>query len=320
MKKSIKVLVVTAILCCILAVCLTACNDHDKNNGTGSNGSGNESNNSGNAVNEIQEFKTMMTAVINKFNNDLKPNALMTAVSVSEIESGGDYVDDIYTFMDGIEEKEEEQGNGVQILNNLALSNLIGMLSFGEALHETSGADKIYGIPMKYEFDKQDNLSVGYAIVQSTGTHRIAYLYSNDEQHGEVVYMYDIDYRSENDFSAEMIMLSTNKLDVQLQSGDAWYSYYFYGDTDSRCFYMTGGSDINGLQGSAVYRDMSGANVYSIDGINHVYRCFDIVKNQYTHIDIKLLRSLKDSSEYVITNELYYKIAEDLMKEYGLKI
>lgn len=311
MKKSIKILIVLTILCCMLVVGLTACSDPADNGGSNS---GNESGDVG--INEIQEFKTIMSAVLDKFAK--KPTAQIASAAEASGESL-DVIDEICEYMNGVEGKQEAQGEEKEILDSVAVTNFVAMLAFGEVLSEVSGSDKIYGVPMTLNFGENTVPSVGYAIVQSKGTHRIAYMYGSDEKIGEMVYMYDVDYRGENDFSAKMIALSLKSLDAEPKADENWFSYYFYGDTDSRACYMTGAKTSDYTDGQVAYKNKNNSSVYTTSDVGVTNTCFSKVKAQYSDIDVELIRTLKQSSKYNITHEQYMKTAGELSKEYGIE-
>ncbi len=314
MKKSIKVLVVAAILCCILAVCLTACNNPDKNNGTGSNGSGNESNNSGNAINEIEEFRSIMSNVLDKFNTKEEAQLLskMSTAKVFEYASERE----IYKFMESAEKEVYEKD---EILDMVALSNFIAMFSYGEVLSQVSGTDKIYDIPMKVDMGEDIFPHTGYVIVKSKGTHRIAYLYASSEKYGEIVYMYDIDYISAENFSARMLLLTMDTIEIKNERSES-ISYYIYGDTDNRAIFMKGEWSEEASYGAMAYRDIASGISYITSSEKSVDSCFAKIKSHYEGIDMELLRTLKDNVKYDIAYEQYNKVADELLEKYDVQM
>ena len=177
---------------------------------------------------KLKEFRSIMTNVLDKFNTKEEAQLLS---KMSNCEMVFDTRANVKFIIYGSAEKEVYEKD--EILDMVALSNFIAMFSYGEVLSQVSGTDKIYDIPMKVDMGEDIFPHTGYVIVKSKGTHRIAYLYASSERYGEIVYMYDIDYISAENFSARMLLLTMDTIEIKNERSES-ISYYIYGDTDNR--------------------------------------------------------------------------------------
>lgn len=307
--KKFKVFIVLTALCCLLTVVLVACNGSDKgkggDNGAGSGndvGSGNISSGNVSDVNEIEQLRHIMSVVLDEFSTRLTTaSAQLTAdVQVGEKASfeKSSAVQQIFGYLDSVEDKEVIDSDNE--LNKISIKNFISVLAYGELLSDICDTDKIYGVPIEIEMGENISPSKGYVTIKSEGTHIIAYLYGKDDEVGELIYKYDIDYISDTEFSAKMITYSNDK-----------FVYYVYGDTDGDSLLMTGDTLMYKAQNSDV--------CYKSTGATTVNSCFNKVNFELADFDFPFIRSLKDSCEKSSTHAQYTEIAEKLCEKYGVQ-
>lgn len=318
MKKS-AILIVSMILCCLLLVGLMACKDPQ-----GELPSGNKD------VNEVEEFTEIMTAVIGEFVSMAKANTSIStqlATADGEVSVGTasrDTVDDAFDYLNEAPDKEDAP-QYEQMAGSMAVTNLISVLAYVQTLGEVHDVDKIYDKPFRIEPTREtvDDVEVvysgGYAVVKSENNHKILYFYNKDDEHStEGVYKYDINYKSEDDFSAKMAMVSMDEIELGSTTKET-IAYYFYGDTNGRVLFMMGEWNRDMKSNNFVaYRGESEGAFGMFDSEKVVSDCFNFVNNDYNTIDLELVRSLKDGELKSFTWKQYMDTAEKLAKEFGL--
>lgn len=338
MKKKITVIIA---LFCIVSVlfALVACDgigDKDKssesvqsgdktNSGSQSGDNTNSGSQSGEVTtkSEIQHLRKVMTAVLNEFSGIAKySNSLLTNLSVGA--SGDGKVEfeksvalqDIYDCMGTAENKETVEEKW---MNEIAVRNFIAVLTYGELIDQYCNTDKIFGLPLEIKMAENTLPSTAYAIILSEGSRITVYFYGKDDTVGELVYKYDVDYVSDSEFSARMIMLNKSRLDSD--DNRKIGSYYFYGDTDGDVvcgLYQTNydGDD----NGSAItYKSADSDFCYRSADQVAVRQCFSKVKSEYDGIDLELVRSLKNSCQNTVDIQQYNQIADRLCEQYGIE-
>ena len=326
--KKIKMIIVSLMLCCLVAICFSACNDpNGDNNGKGGNQNG---------VNEYEEFTTIVSTVIKKYAPQQEQDGVAVAKLAAGISGNGQEsigtveglaVDDVFNYLD-YEDSKTQSSQYESTMNNMAVGNLIAVLSYVEALHEVSGDDKVYDVPMKLLPEEKDENGIhiktsgGYAIVKSQGTHRIMYSYVK-EGNSETVYKYDINYKSKDDFNATMVSVFMNENIVingstfmDMQGNNQMSLYYFYGDTNGRSLLMMGDWINADASNTLACKNGNDASVYLFNDNDILRECFLRVYSDYSRIDLTLARSLT-SAEKSFTQARYDKVAKKLCKEYG---
>ncbi len=207
----------------------------------------------------------------------------------------------------------------------MAVTNLISVLAYVQTLGEVHNTDKIYDKPFRIEPTREtvDGVEVvysgGYAVVKSDNDRKILYFYNKDDEHStEGVYKYDINYKSKDDFSAKMAMVSMDEIELGSTEKET-IAYYFYGDTNGRVLFMMGEWNKDMKSNNFVaYRGESEGAFGMFDSEKVVSDCFNFVNNDYNTIDLELVRSLKDGELKSITWRQYMDTAEKLSKEFGL--
>ena len=324
--KRMKTLIVALLLCCLLAFCFSACKDPNGDGGNGGNGGNDGDDGAQTAVNQYEEFTAIITALIKDFapQKDKDTDTVAKLAMASAPESVGTVeskkraaavaVIENLISADGMSEDSRYNTTA----NQMAAGNLIYALSIAKALNEKCGIEKdIYNVGMKI-VDDSDPDYVSYAVITSNKKTKTAYLYEVDGS-VETVYQIYVEYNSDTDYTARMIVLSMDGIIVDASKSEA-SSYYFYGDTDGRMLYMMGDWKHPQHQTQVVaYREDVDGKCYSTDDAEITKLCFNITKNDYTSIDIELLRSLKDSAENTITGEEFNGIIDSLVEEYGLE-
>ncbi|MDE5989963.1 MAG: hypothetical protein K2H36_00080 [Clostridia bacterium] len=304
--KKIKTLIVSLILCCLLVICFSACKD-PSDNGDGKD------------VNEYEEFTQIITTVIEKFAPKKEEGASIAKLAANDGTSVGtiksvsaDAAID-YLNSEGVKVEDDSYNNTA---NSMATGNLIYALSIAKALNEKCGVEKeIYDVAMKITSEEEDYCS--YAVITSSKEGKTAYLYSVDGNH-ETLYQIHVEYNSATDFSARMIVLSMDDIVVDGSKSEA-ASYYFYGDTKGKMLYMMGDWRNPEHQSQVLaYRENSDGKCYSSTDLTSVNTSFSMTKQDYTTIDLQLLRSLKDKAEKSITAEQFNELINGLAEQYGL--
>jgi len=333
MKK--KILVMVALLCIMsMLVAFAGCAGKGNGNslggetesgwqsdnvGSGNISSGNEGGSTSD-VNEVEQFGQIMTAVLNEFSGRLKTNNVLLSNLATEIVSGENVgfekspaLQEIYDYMDTVEDKEIFEDN---LMNEIAVRNFIAVRAYGELINKLCDTDKIYGVPIELDMGKNTSPSTAYSIILSEGTHIVVYLYGKDDTVGEMVYKFDVDYVSDSEFSAKMIMLNMPQLNSD--ETENVYSYYFYGDTDGRTLYSVYGGNDNGGNGLC-YKESDSNVCYRSVNRDAIKQCLSKVKSEYDEIDVELIRALKGSCKCSATYQQYSEIADKLCEQYGVE-
>ena len=285
MKKKITVIIA---LFCIVSVlfALVACDgigDKDKSSESVQSGDKTNSGSQSGEVttkSEIQHLRKVMTAVLNEFSGIAKySNSLLTNLSVGA------------------------SGDGkVEFEKSVALQDIYDCM--GTAENKETVEEKWMN---------------EFAVILAEGSRITVYFYGKDDTVGELVYKYDVDYVSDSEFSARMIMLNKSRLDSD--DNRKIGSYYFYGDTDGDVvcgLYQTNydGDD----NGSAItYKSADSDFCYRSADQVAVRQCFSKVKSEYDGIDLELVRSLKNSCQNTVDIQQYNQIADRLCEQYGIE-
>ena len=306
MKKKITVIIaMLCVMCMLIALCACDVKDDapDGKNDSGDIGSGED----GNGVKEIQKLRQITSAVLDEFSGRLKASV---ASAVSENAVSGDSkgfekltaLQEISDYMDTVENKYVVEE---KLMNEIAIRNFIAVRAYGELINEICEGDKIYGVPFKITNKENTIPSEAYAVILSEGSHITAYLYGKDDEVGECVYKWDIDYVNDKEFSAQMMTMI-----------DGTPTYYFYGDTDGESLFVSCNGDDTGV---IEYKTSNGDDCYSCDNFDVVNNCRSKIKYQFDTIDIEYLRTLKDNCQYSASQQQYYLIADALSEEYGIE-
>ncbi|MDE5549271.1 MAG: hypothetical protein K2J13_03365, partial [Clostridia bacterium] len=225
--KRIKTLLVTLMLCCLLAFCFSACKDPNGDGGTnGEDGTQNE-------VNEYEEFTTIISAIIKNFVTQIdQENGSVAKLASSNVqESVGTIkrssVDAAIEYLDSLEDKDEDSSYN-STANQMAAGNLVYALSIAKALKEKCGIEKdIYNVGMKIT-DESEPDYITYAVITSNKTIKTAYLFEVDGR-VETLYQIYVEYNSATEYTPRKIVLSMDGIVVDASKQEA-ASYYFYGD------------------------------------------------------------------------------------------
>lgn len=308
MKKS-KVLIILTLLCCILVINLAACKDPSGDYTDSMTGE-----------EQFNEYRQIATAVLDKLTGKSQSEISVTKLSADSANgkknefTKSERLQGVYDYLGAVEDKEISKSD----LVNVSALNFVSTLIYGELWNKYGNTDKFYGVPMKIEWGESISPSESYVVVLSKGARKIAYMYGKDEKAGEVVYVYDIDYVNADEFSAKMISLAMDELNVKSSALNA-SSYYFYGDTDGRSLIMSGIWKAEESYGELLYKATADSSHYSIKDLSIINSCFSKLRVEYDDIDLKLIRSLKNRYEFSVTREQHNEAAYELLARYGLQ-
>ena len=310
--KKFKIFLVSLVLCCALLLCFSACKDPNNDDTQPK-------------VTQYEEFSGILTNVIEKFAPSKDTDVAVAKLAVvggNANESVGSIqglaVDNVFESLEA-QSGLEENPSFEKDMDNTALRNLLMVLSYVNTLHEVCQVDDVYNVPMRlmpHDYDNGISTSGGYAIVKSQDTHKIMYLYNNDDNK-EIVYKIDIDYKSKDNFTTTMIMLAMDgdiKITIEAKETS---SYYFFGDTSDRALYMVGNWKEEYNSKVAAYKSGANAKVKSTQNSDIVNECFRNLYSDYSNIDLTVARSAA-SAEKTFTQEQYDAVLAKLAEEYGL--